>query len=162
MINIVGKNKHVDLALQRASINTISSTAVVIIELCWNTQVFFFAQNCQYFKHYFVLTCADACIGVLLEGIFLLWILIYHFSSEVLGYSHISCFALFLVCNLSSFFCVCQVSWLVRRSPLLQWHCETGRNTAPYCYLPAHHWVNCMTEEPVFSFLSLSLLYRQQ
>lgn len=65
MINIVGKNKHVDLALQRTSINTISSTTVVMIELCWNTQVILFAQNCQYFKHYFVLlTCADACIGV--------------------------------------------------------------------------------------------------
>lgn len=55
------ENNHVYLALQRTSRNTFSSATVVMIQLCLTHCGFFFlfAQNCQYSKLYFVLTCAD-------------------------------------------------------------------------------------------------------
>lgn len=66
MINIVGKNKHVDLALQRTYINTISSTTVVMIELCWNTQVIFFCTELSVFQTLFCIInlcrCVHRCI----------------------------------------------------------------------------------------------------
>lgn len=79
-----------------------------MIELCWTHRwLFFFCTEQSVFQTLFCINLRR-CVHrrIIRRDFFVGGIQNDRFSSEVLGYYHSSCFALFLVCNLSSF-CVC-------------------------------------------------------